>query len=205
MGKEGIPWLYSQDILAHFSNDASKARVLYQDFTNQGVGESKRMAFHHGSHLGQILGDDHFAERALSASGQSGMVKPPSVEEIIKAVCLEYNTDQSALYEQGRGRTHSEARAMAALIIQGLEGITLTSLAKETGRELSSLSQAAGRLRQRMAGNKSLQKKVDKIMASIKTPTSSLTRHLPASNRLHAGVFSVKVHWVGSDVRQRPS
>jgi len=98
------------------------------------------------------------------------MVKPPSVEEIIKAVCLEYNIDKSALYEQGRGRTHSEARAMTALIIQGLEGVTLTSLAKETGRELSSLSQAAGRLRKRMAENKSLQKKAENIVTSIKTP-----------------------------------
>ncbi|MDQ6982630.1 MAG: transposase [Mariprofundus sp.] len=170
VGKVVIPWLHRQDILARFSNDASKAIMLFQDFTNKGMGESKREEFHHGSHLGQILGDDHFAERALSASGQSGMVKPPSVEKIIKAVYLEYNIDQSALYEQGRGRTHSEERAMAALIIQGLEGVTLTSLAKETGRELSSLSQAAGRLRKRMAENKSLQKKAEKIIASIKAP-----------------------------------
>ncbi len=39
---------------------------------------------------------------------------------------------------------------MASLMVQNIEGITLTSLAKKLGRDLSALSQAAGRLRKRM-------------------------------------------------------
>ncbi len=170
MGDVRIPWLHRQEILARFSSDESKARKLFRSFTCQGMGEPKRKEFHTGSHLGQILGDDHFAERALGASGQCGMSKPPILKTIIEAVCNAYAIDVSALYERGKGKERSEACAMTAWIIQGLEGVTLTSLAKEIGRELSSLSQAAGRLRKRMAESKSLREKAEKIVAAIKTP-----------------------------------
>jgi len=59
---------------------------------------------------------------------------------------------------------------MAALIIQNLEGITLTELSRGIDRELSALSQAAGRLRKRMADNKLLQEKAKKISDVIITP-----------------------------------
>jgi len=72
----------------------------------------------------------------------------------------EYALDESVFRQPGKSRTHSEARAMAALIIQNLEGITLTELSRAIGRELSALSQAAGRLRKRMIDNKRLQEKV---------------------------------------------
>jgi len=115
------------------------------------MGESRRAKFHSGSHLGQIWGDDHFAERALRESGQSGLVKPPAMRAIITAVCQADEIDTAMLYEPGQGRSGSEARAMTAWVVQGLEGVTLISLAEEIGRELSALSQAAGRLRKRKA------------------------------------------------------
>ncbi len=172
MGNATIPWLYQQEILTRFSNDESKARALFLDFTRQGIGEARREEFHNGSHLGQVLGDDHFAERALSASGYAGMIKPPSLQCIIEAVCNEYGIDKSVLYEPGRGRLHSEARAMAAFIVQGLEGVTLTSLAEEMRRELSAVSQAAGRLHQKMSDNELLRQKAEKIVSTINTLNS---------------------------------
>jgi REP element-mobilizing transposase RayT len=169
MGNVTNPWLHRQEILARFSKDESKARALLLDFTHQGIGESRRVEFHNGSHLGQVLGDDNFAERVLSASGYAGMIKPPSLQHIIEVVCNEYEIDKSVLYEQGKGRLHSEARAMAAYIIQGLEGVTLTSLAEEIGRELSAISQAAGRLHHRINENGLLRQKAEKIATAIKT------------------------------------
>jgi len=170
MGSTTIPWLYTQEVLARFSTDSVRARQLFRDFILQGAGEQKRMEFHHGTHLGQILGDDHFAERSLAASGYPGMIKPPALESIIEAVCEEYDLDESVFRQQGKSRKHSEAQAMAALIIQNLEGITLTELSRAIDRELSALSQAAGRLRKRMADNKPLQEKARKIADVIKTP-----------------------------------
>jgi len=170
MGDVTIPWLHRQDILARFSNNESKARALFLEFTQQGIGETRREEFHSGSHLGQVLGDDHFAERALSASGYAGMIKPPSLQRIIEAVCNEYAIETSVLYEPGKGRLHSEVRAMAAFIVQRLEGVTLSSLAEEMGRELSAISQAAGRLHQRMGKDELLRQKSEKIAAEINMP-----------------------------------
>jgi len=167
MGSEVIPWLYQQDILVRFSNDESVARSRLLEFTYQGMGETKREDFHRGSHLGQVLGDDHFAERAVNESGYPGMIKPPSVQCIVDVICKEYVVDQSVLYEPGRGRKYSEARAMAAFVVQGLEGVTLTLLAKEMGRELSAISQAAGRLHQKMNGDELLRKKAKAIVKAI--------------------------------------
>ena len=48
---------------------------------------------------------------------------------------------------------------MAAIVIQQIESITLTSLAKAPGRDLSALGQPAGRLRKRIKNNKALQEK----------------------------------------------
>ena len=75
-GKITIPWLYRQKILGRFSQNESKARALLRDVTQQGIGEDRRDEFHSGSHRGQILGDDHFAERVLNASGYAGIMKP---------------------------------------------------------------------------------------------------------------------------------
>jgi len=60
---------------------------------------------------------------------------------------------------------------MAAFIVQGLEGVTLTSLAEEMGHELSVISQAAGRLHQKMSDNELLREKAVKIERTINTPT----------------------------------
>ena len=170
MGIVTIPWLHTETILARFSPDESKARPLMLDYIEQGMGEARRAEFHQGSHLGQILGDDNFAERAIHVSGQFDRVKPPAIAQIIQAVCREYGIDQSVLYEAGKGRKSSEARAMAALVIQQTEGVTLTALAKELGRELSSLSQSAGRLRKQMVAEKSLQERFESISNAITIP-----------------------------------
>ncbi|TLS73421.1 transposase, partial [Mariprofundus erugo] len=163
-------WLHTEEVLSRFSCEESKARFLWQDYIEQGVGESRRSEFHQGSHLGRILGDDHFAERAIQTSGRYEMAKAPAIARIIQAVCSEYGVEPSALYESGKGRESSEPRAMAALVVQHIEGVTLTALAKELGRELSSLSQSAGRLRKRIRSHDDLQERLLTILNKIKTP-----------------------------------
>jgi len=51
----------------------------------KGRGEKYRRNFHHGSHLGQILGTDDFADIALKISNQ-GMNKPKGVKYHILAL-----------------------------------------------------------------------------------------------------------------------
>jgi len=51
--------------------------------------------------------------------------------------------------------------------IQDLEGVSMTSLATELNRDLSSVSRAATRLRKRMAGDDQLRLKGEKILRVI--------------------------------------
>jgi len=116
--------------------------------------------------LGLILGDDHFAERALQAA-ESGLSRMPKLQEIFEVLCKEYKVDISVLYEQGENYRHSEFRAMAAFVVQRIEGLTLTSLASELGRDLSALSQSAGRLHKQMKEDPELRERVNKVMSLI--------------------------------------
>ena len=166
LGCMDISWLYQQGILLRFSADESRARVLFSDFVSSAMDEASKPEFEHGLSMGLILGDDHFAEKALQTS-ESTLIKPPTLSAVLEAVCLEYDIEISALYEQGKSHQYSEARAVAAFIVQHIEGITLTSLAKELGRDLSALSQAAGRLQKRFKENKSLKDRVEKVINSI--------------------------------------
>jgi len=168
IGKIAVSWLYIREVLGRFSEDKNRARQLLRVFTEDGNGGSRRIEFHAGSHQGQILGDDAFAERALSASGLAVAIKPPSLIEIIDAVCAEYQTGEAVLHGERNARQGAEMRAMAAWVVQNIEGLTLTSLAVELDRDLSALSRAAGRLRQRMAEDEELKIRAEKIIRSFK-------------------------------------
>jgi REP element-mobilizing transposase RayT len=169
VGETSIPWLYTQEILSLFSHHEHQAKRRFVEFVIQGVNEGQRLEFHHGSHLGQILGDDSFAEQALLAS-ESGLLKPIKLDDVLEAVCREYKIDDSLLYQKGNNRSNSEARAMAALVIQDIEGITLASLAEKLSRDLSTLSQSAGRLRKRMQDNPSILRRFDEVIGRVKHP-----------------------------------
>jgi len=169
IGQTPIPWIYAQEILCRFSENEAKARELFVDFVAQGVGEPRRKDFHHGEHLGQILGDKHFADTALKTS-DAGFGRAVTLDEILIAVCNEFGVERSLIYEPGNGKPCSEIRAMAALIIQDYEDITLSALSKELRRDISALSQSAGRLRKRMRGDEALQNRLKSIVELFKTP-----------------------------------
>jgi len=62
---------------------------------------------------------------------------------------------------------HLEFWAMAAFVVQSIEGLTLTSLACELGRDLSALSQSDGRLHKQMKEDPTLREKVNKVLSLI--------------------------------------
>jgi len=120
----------------------------------------------------RLLGDDHFAERALHASDQTLAGKPPSLLTIIEAVSREYNIEPASLSTPLKIRPQTEARAIVAMIVQETVGITLTSLAEELEREISSLSKSGERVRKRIKSSGLLQERVKRIMSEIRMPNS---------------------------------
>ena len=165
-GNTVIKWLHQDEVLGRFSQDEARARALLQTFTAQGHGEGRRLEFHSGSHQGRILGDDAFAEHALNGAGEMYSASP-MVVDVIDAVCQEFGADKALMYEKGRKREGARLRAIAAFIVQDMDGVSMTALATELGRDLSAVSRAAGRMRQELVGNEQLQMQLDRIRCAF--------------------------------------
>ncbi|TBV82661.1 MAG: hypothetical protein EYX74_01540 [Desulfobulbaceae bacterium] len=104
-----------------------------------------------------MLGDDRFSEEALH-NAEEVFNQAVDLHQIIKAVGRAYGVKGKELAEAGKARPASEVRAVAALLIQDCDILTLTALGQHLGRELSSLSQAANRIRQRLKKDSGLRK-----------------------------------------------
>ncbi len=92
---------------------------------------------------------------------------------MIKAICSVYGIGVSALIEPGKKQPAGEARAVAALVVQEADGISLTELARYAKRDLASRSKAARRICERSKGNPELRGRLVKI--------SNLLKQMPKS------------------------
>ena len=158
--------------MGQFSGSENNARRLYADFVLQDLGNDRRLEFHRGSYEGRILGDDSFAEKAVSKAKEKYEHRV-TLERIIDAVCRAYDLSPSALAEPGRKRRAAEPRAMVSLLVLEAEGLTLTDFASHLNRDLSGLSQSVGRLQKTLVKDHTLAKKLAEIKKYIhQTPIS---------------------------------
>jgi putative transposase len=162
LGNISVPWLTTDWVLARFAGEKEKAVELYRQFVVQRMDEAHRKEFYRGNIEGQVLGDDHFAERAFAeASGK--MLRQTTLDHVIQTVCEHYGISQDELCSGSRQKRISEPRAVTALLVRDLEYLQLTTLSRKLKRDLSGLSQAAGRLDQRLKSDKELEDKVNSI------------------------------------------
>lgn len=146
-GKEIILWLNSDFTLSGFGKSLDTARSRFQQFVLEGLDEGHRPEFHRGIGVdARVLGDDVFADMVL-VGNQDVSLRRIGIGEVVSAVCRFYRLSDEDL----RGRTHrsSRMRAMAAWIALETAGCRLTELAAMTGRDLSTLSCAARKLREK--------------------------------------------------------
>jgi chromosomal replication initiation ATPase DnaA len=94
------------------------------------------------------LGDDAFAEETLVRANQKGE-RDYSLDEVVRAVCAHFQIPEEKLKAPGKVRPMTEARAVAAAVVQVSLHLRLTDLAKLLGRDVSALGKAA----QRVAGD----------------------------------------------------
>ena len=162
LGKELLPWLTTDYVLSMLSSDAEQARKAYSSFVRDGIGEGKRIEFHSGTSEGRILGSDSFTDEILSMVGQKGD-QEYSLSEVIAKVCTHYHISEELLKTAGKARPMTEARAIAAAIVQTAHHLRLTELAKLLGRDISALGKAA----QRIAGDVNARQLVSELVASM--------------------------------------
>ena len=95
------------------------------------------------------MGDDVFTEGVLSSLDAKAL-KPPLLKKIVKAVCTEFKVDKL-----GRQRNVAEVRAIIACLSVELKSATLTEVAQEFNRDVSTMSIAVRKIeiRRRLISN----------------------------------------------------
>jgi putative transposase len=140
-GEDQIPWLTTDHVLSQLGTNIVTARRRYQNFVYEALQEGQRKEFGQGTHEGRILGDDTFAEEALRST--CGEAAPPTIDHVLSEVCNHYGITEVEMAMAAKLRRPSEARAVAALLVREIPGLSLTALGVRMRREVSALSRAA--------------------------------------------------------------
>jgi len=149
LGSVSNPWLTTDFILRQFARTKTTAIRLYNDFQLQALNERRREDYYTGDFEARILGDERFVEEAMRKADQK-LERKPALGDILQAVCREYALQPQDLSSSSRQRKIAEARAIAAYLVRECDALSLSALSSELRRDLSGLSQAAGRLEKKM-------------------------------------------------------
>lgn len=148
LGREYLPWLTTDFVLSMFSPRREQARTRYEIFVRDGMGKATRDEFLCGTYEGRIIGNDAFSDEVLARVSQKGAPEY-SLDEVIRVVCAHFQISEEQLDAPGKVRPMTEARAIAAAIVQASPHLRLTDLAQRLNRDVSALGKAG----QRAAGD----------------------------------------------------
>jgi putative transposase len=154
-GTKNTSWLTTDWVLSQCHENERKASAILEAFILDGIHEGQRKDFYRGNYEGRILGDDHFVEKALAGTEQNSLNKP-TLKRVLRVVSAHLKVDYKSLAGGGRQRPVAEARAVTAFLVREYEHLRLTDLSTLLQRDLSGLSQAAGRLQRKLQGDESL-------------------------------------------------
>jgi putative transposase len=167
LGLETISWLTTDWVLSQFSARLTRARRAYERFVNEGQGGGRQEEYHRGSGAdSRILGDDTFIDRVLD---QKRSKPRPKVElrEVVKQVCRDYSVKEGDLAMPGKDRRLTEIRALVAWLIMELGVSTLGDLGEVTGRDVTTLSSAVRRLRNRAKRDSKLGERMKRLLDAL--------------------------------------
>ena len=164
--KVSVPWLSTTPVLSQFASTEKKAIALYHEFMQTEKNDESPKIFQKGNFEGRILGTDRFIEESLVKAAQNPSNKV-TLSQILSAICNEYSIKLEDLQSNSRQRKLTEARAVVALIVRELPHLPLMDLSRKIGRDLSGLSQAAGRLEKRLMDDSQLSNMIEKIKINL--------------------------------------
>ena len=160
-GKDQISWLTTDHVLSQFDRNSAKARRRYQKFVHEALQAGQRKEFGQGTHEGRILGDDFFAEEVLRSTGKR--TDSPTIDQVMSEVCNHFGITEVEMAEAAKARKPSEARAMAALLVREIPGLSLTALSARMRRDVSALSRAARILADKVRTDQSTASKIQPL------------------------------------------
>ena len=153
-----------------FDSASANASNKYGEFVLVGLSQGARQKFGMGTREGRLLGDDAFADEALRQVEEKPTNKV-SMDEVIAEVCRNYRISEATFSAAGKVRPASEARAVAALLVREMPQLSMTELAKRTGREVSAISQAARRLEIAAKERKFLEQTIGLMLTNLQMST----------------------------------
>jgi len=146
LGIESVPWLTSDWCLSRFSANVGVARRRYASFVLEGIEQGRRDDLYKARASGRILGEDHFIERVLNeAEERTG--KGMTLDDIVAAVCSVFDMHKDELLAPGRKRMPSRIRGVIGLLVQETGDASLTAVAEQFSRDLSSISRNVATVR----------------------------------------------------------
>lgn len=174
LGNEALPWLTTETVLSLLGSRIDSARKAYRQFVADGMREKRRVEFHSGTCEGRILGDDGFADKALHKANQQPGRKW-TLSEIVASVCRQYGIAEEQLKAVGKGRPFSEARALAAVIVQESPYLSLMELGRLFNRDASALGKAAKRMLSRSQADVELATSIEAVRGELRKMSECLT------------------------------
>jgi len=162
LGQARLAWLTTDWVLGQFGTRRLAARRHYLRFVGDGIEEGHRPEFHAGSEDSRVLGEAEFT-RAVSSADVRLLAARISLERVLAAVGKAYALTPEELVAVGQGRRLSEARAVVGTLAADLRCSSLAEVGRRLGREESTISSAARRLRQRAAQEPVLRDRIDAL------------------------------------------
>jgi putative transposase len=167
-------WLHSEPVFSMLCQGGEDAAKAYRAFMAQDESDEFMEVFSKRNGP-SILGSEDFVSW-VKASFQSlrshrevpaSRLLAPSLEAIQSAVCSGYGIDRNELLSSRRGMSN-DARNVAIYLARRLSGQTLATIGGAFGLEhYSSVSSVVSRMKQRIANDRRLRRKVEAIQRAL--------------------------------------
>lgn len=166
---EAIPWLTKEWILHKFSTQKSLAEKLYGDYIKKGLGEKSRSEFYTGTHNGNVLGSEDFAQEALNDAFVRKETKINcSLDGLLHAVSCVLKLPIDTF--KRKERTYTQARGIVAYLVKNTSNITLNELAAYFDHDSSRTSRLATKIQQELYSNSDLANQVEQVKLILNNP-----------------------------------
>ena len=158
-------WLTTSTVLKSFGKTDKTALKAFSRYVDEARSEGERDDLMKGVEGGRILGDKRFARKALKPA--KVVVKPVSLNQLVKRVCSEEGVKETALTTPSRARRESQIRQTITYLAMELDVASLTDLANRFKRDLTTMSRNQRYYRDRLAEDGALQKNVRKLKKQL--------------------------------------
>jgi len=154
-------WVTTDTVLDSFAKSERAAVAAFRKYVEAGRHEDERLDLMRGTDGGRLLGDVKFTRKALKP--MKPVVKPTTLNQLVKAVCKEEGVREAALKNESRARHESQIRQIITYLAMELDVASLTAMAKRFNRDLTTMSRNQRYFRDRLVEDKDLQKHIKKL------------------------------------------